>query len=165
MPLVNVGGDSEIEYLADGLTESLINNLSQLPELKVIPRNSVFRYKGKDVDPQAAARELNVPAVLFGRLEQRGDNLAISLELVDLRENRQLWGERYVRPVSEILQVQKDISEKVFEKLRLRLKGEDKDRLAKQPTDNPEAYQLYLRGRYHSTVAENTGIGTELRDC
>jgi TolB-like protein/Tfp pilus assembly protein PilF len=149
MPFVNAGADREMEYLADGLTESIINNLSQLSELKVVPRSSVFRYKGKNVDPLTVARELNVPAVLTGRLEQRGDSLTISLELVDVRENRQLWGERFTRPISEILQVQIEISQKISEKLRLRLEGKEKERLARLETDNPEAYQLYLRGRYH----------------
>lgn len=148
MPFVNAGGEPELEYLADGLTESVICNVSQLSNLKVMSRNAVFRYKGKEIDPQAVGRELGVRAVLISRLERHGDDLAISLELVDARDNRQLWGERYNRKLSDLITVQTDISRAVSERLRLRLTGAEQTLLAKRYTDNTEAYQLYLKGRY-----------------
>jgi eukaryotic-like serine/threonine-protein kinase len=148
LPFVNASGDSEIEYLSDGISDSIINSLSRLPNMKVISLNAVMRYKGRQPDPQEVARELNVRAVLMGRLVQRGDDLAISAELVDVRDNRRLWGEQYNRKLSDILVVQKDIAREIAEKLRLRLSGEDQKRLTERYTDNPEAYQLYLKGRY-----------------
>jgi eukaryotic-like serine/threonine-protein kinase len=149
LPFVNVGADSNTEYLADGITESLISSLSQLTNLKVMSRSSVFRYKGREMDPQAVARELKVQAVLAGRIVSRGDSLAISLELVDARDNRQLWGEQYNRKFSDALAVQREISREVSEKLRLSLSRDEKGQLAKHQTENSEAYQLYLRGRFH----------------
>ncbi len=149
LPFVNAGADPNTEYLGDGLTESLINSLSQLPNLAVMSRSSVFRYKGRETDPQAAGRELKVQAVLAGRVTQRGDNLAVSVELVDVRTNRQLWGEHYNRKLSDLLAVQEEISREISEKLRLKLSGEDKQRLARRSTENAEAYQAYLKGRYY----------------
>ena len=148
LPFVNVSADPNTEYLSDGITESLINSLSRLPELKVISRNSVFRYKGQSVNPQAAARDLGVRAVLTGRVTQRGDSLTVSAELVDTRDDRQLWGEQYNRKMADLLSLQTDISREISEKLRLRLTGEEKSRLARARAVNPEAYQLYLKGRY-----------------
>ncbi|MFY9584112.1 MAG: tetratricopeptide repeat protein [Candidatus Acidiferrales bacterium] len=149
LPFVNVSADPNTEYLSDGITESLINSLSRLPNLRVISRNSAFRYKGRDRDPRAAARELGVHAVLTGRVVQRGDSLSVSAELVDTRDDRQLWGEQYNRKLADILGVQEEISREISEKLRLRLTGEEKVRMAKRPTENIEAYQLYLKGRYY----------------
>ncbi len=149
LPLVNATNDPNTEYLSDGLTESLINSLSQLPRLRVMSRSSVFRYKGKDVDPQAAAKELGVRAVLTGRLVQRGDSLSVSVELVDARDNSHLWGEQYTRTLADLVSLQDEISRAITEKLRLRLSGEDEKRLAKHSTENTEAYQFYLKGRYH----------------
>jgi serine/threonine-protein kinase len=159
MPFVNAGAQKDMEYLSDGITESIINNLSRLPKLKVMARSSVFRYKGKEIDPQAVGRELNVRAVLLGRLEPRGDDLAISIELVDARDNRQLWGERYNRKLSDMMQVQADISHAVSEKLRLRLTGEEQKLLAKRYTENTEAYQAYLKGRYFWNKRNEEGFG------
>jgi serine/threonine protein kinase/tetratricopeptide (TPR) repeat protein len=149
LPFVNVSADPNTEYLSDGITESLINSLSRLPNLRVISRNSAFRYKGRDRDPRAAARELGVHAVLTGRVVQRGDSLSVGAELVDTRDDRQLWGEQYNRKLADILGVQEEISREISEKLRLRLTGEEKVRMAKRPTENIEAYQLYLKGRYY----------------
>jgi serine/threonine protein kinase/Flp pilus assembly protein TadD len=149
LPFVNVGADPDTEYLSDGVTESLINNLSQLPNLKVIARSSVFRYKGREIEPQAVGRELGVSAVLTGRVMQRGDDLSISIELTDARDNSHIWGEQYSRKLADIMTVQSEISREVTEKLRLRLSGEEKKQLAKRQTENTEAYQLYLRGRYY----------------
>jgi tetratricopeptide (TPR) repeat protein len=120
-----------------------------LPDLKVTPRSSVFRYKGKEIDPQTAGRELGVSAVLTGRVIQRADDLLISAELIDLRDNRVLWGQKYTRKIGDILAVQEEIAREISEKLRLRLTTKEKRQLAKRYTDNPEAYQLYLKGRYY----------------
>ncbi len=149
MPFIAERGDAEMEYLADGLTASVVSNLSQLPGLKVMSRNSVLRYKGKEVDPRVVGRELGVRAVLLGRLEARGEDLAINLELVDTRDNRQLWGEQHKRKLSDLLQVQSDVSQVVSERLRLRLTGDEQKLFAKNYTENNEAYRLYLKGRYH----------------
>ena len=147
LPFINADGATETEYLADGITEDVINSLIQLPNLAVRPRNSVFRYKKRDVDPLAAARELEVEAVLIGQVAQRGDEITISLQLIDVRENRQLWGERYQRKFADILKTQKEIARKVSENLRLRLSSADERQLAKHYTDNFEAYRAYLIGR------------------
>lgn len=149
LPFINVDGDPNTEYLSDGITESLINNLSQVPNLTVMSRNSVFRYKGQEADAQAAGRDLKVRAVVTGRMFQRGGTLSISAEFVDVRDNSHLWGERYERRLSDILAVQEEIARQISEKLRLRLSGEDKKRLAKHYTENTQAYQLYLKGRYY----------------
>jgi len=149
LPFVNASADPNTEYLSDGITESLINNLSRLPKLKVISRSSAFRYKGRAVDLRTAARELGVRAVLTGRITQRADNLSISAELVDAREDQQLWGEQYNRKLADLLAVQEDISREISDKLRLRLTGEEQKRLVKRATENTEAYQLYLRGRFY----------------
>jgi eukaryotic-like serine/threonine-protein kinase len=148
LPFVNQNHDADSEYLSDGVTESIINSLTQLPNLKVIARSSVFRYKGKETDPLAAGKELGVRAVLTGRIMQRGDNLTISAELVDVRDNKQLWGEQYSEKVSDLLSVQREIASKITSNLRLKLSGEQQSRVTKNYTLDPEAYQLYLKGRY-----------------
>lgn len=149
LPFLNASGDPNTEYLSDGIAESIIYSTSQLPDLKVTPRSSVFRYKGKEIDPQTVGRELGVSAVLTGRVIQRADDLLISAELIDLRDNRVLWGQKYTRKIGDILAVQEEIAREISEKLRLRLTTEEKRQLAKRYTDNPEAYQLYLKGRYY----------------
>ncbi len=150
LPFTNVGADPNTEYLSDGITESLIDNLSELPGLKVMSRSSVFRYKGKEVDPRTAGGELGVRAVLTGRIAVRGENLSVSTELVDARDNSHLWGEHYNRKLADALALQEEIAKQISERLRLRLSPEQKARLAKRHTENPEAYQLYLKGRYHA---------------
>jgi serine/threonine protein kinase/Tfp pilus assembly protein PilF len=149
LPFVNAGSDPNTEYLSDGLTESLINNLSQIPNLAVMSRSSVFHYKGRDLDPQAAARDLRVEGVITGRIVQRGDQLIISAELIDARTNRNLWGDQYDRKLSDLLAVQQDITGAISAKLRERLSGQSKAQVAKGGTNNPEAYQFYLKGRYY----------------
>src|SRR6266850_145415 len=149
LPFVNVDADPNTEYLSDGITESLINSLSQLPNLKVISFSSVSRYRGRQIDPQAVARDLGVRALLVGKVTQRGDDLLVSAELVDTRDNSHIWGEQYNRKLSGLLALQKDISREISDKLRLRLSGEQKERLTKRYTESTEAYQLYLKGRYH----------------
>jgi serine/threonine protein kinase/tetratricopeptide (TPR) repeat protein len=148
LPFVNTSGDANTDYLSDGITESLINSFSQLPGLRVIPRGTVFRYKGKETDPVAIGKELGVRALLTGRVTQRGDNLSISVELVDLRDNKQLWGEQYERKASDLLAMQHDIAQEITGNLRLKLSGTEQSRMNKHYTENPEAYQLYLKGRY-----------------
>jgi len=148
MPFVNVGADPNTEYLSDGITENLINNLSQLPKLRVVPRGRVFRYKGREVDLEKVGKELNVRAVLTGRVVQRGDSLNIQTELVDVAADSQLWGQQYNRKFSEIIPVQEEIAKEVSEKLHLRPSVEEQKRLVKRYTENPEAHQLYLKGRY-----------------
>ena len=149
LPFVNASADPNTEYLSDGISDSVINSLSRLPNMKVISLSSVLRYKGQPVDPQAVGRELNVKAVLMGRLTQQGDGLAISTELVDARDNRRLWGEQYSSKLAGILVVQGEIARQISDGLRLRLSGEEKKQLAKQYTENTEAYQLYILGRHY----------------
>jgi serine/threonine protein kinase/Tfp pilus assembly protein PilF len=149
MPFVNASNDPNSEYLSDGITESLINNLSQLPNLTVLARSSVFRYKGKDVDPQTVAKELKVQALVTGRIVQHGDQLIISSELIDARTNRNLWGDQYDRKVADALAVQREITGAISSRLRERLSGETQKQVAKGGTSDPEAYQLYLKGLYY----------------
>jgi len=149
LPFDNQNRDPDSEYLSDGLTESIINNLAQIPSLRVAARNSVFRYKGKEVDPLVVGRELDVHAVLTGRLLQRGESLIVSVELVDTRNNRQAWGERYNRTVADALTVQQEISREIAAILRSKLTGQEQQRLAANAPHNPEAYQSYLKGLYH----------------
>ena len=149
LPFANAGGNPEMDYLGDGITESLINSISKVSGLAVMSRNAVFRYKGRDTDAQAAGRALNVQAVLTGRVLQVGNGLSISTELIDVRSNRHLWGEQYNRRLADILAIQDEISTEIADKLRSRLTGEEKKQLTKRYTQNTEAYQLYLRGRYH----------------
>ena len=149
MPFVNVSNDPNSEYLSDGITETLINNLSELPNLAVMTRSSVSRYKGRDLDPQTVAKDLKVEALVTGRIVQRGDELTISAELIDARTNRNLWGERYDRKLSDALAVQQEITGAISTKLRERLSGETKTQIVKGGTNNPEAYQLYLKGIYY----------------
>jgi serine/threonine-protein kinase len=150
LPFINAGADPDVEYLSDGITESLINSLSRVPKLKVMSRSSVFRYKGKETDPQTAGHELAVRAVLTGRVTQRVDNITISTELVNVADNSHIWGEQYQRKLADILEVQDEIAREISQKLRLRLSGEEQRRLTRRYTDNTEAYQFYLKGRYYA---------------
>jgi TolB-like protein/Tfp pilus assembly protein PilF len=149
LPFVNASGDPNMEYLSDGMTESLINSLSQLPNFAVKARSTVFRYKGKEADPQTVGSELNVQAVLNGRVAQRGDDLTLSLELVDAKTGNQIWGEQYNRKTADLVALQGEIARNVSAKLRVKLSAADEQKLAKNYTANTEAYQLYLKGRYH----------------
>jgi len=162
LPFVNASADPNTEYLSDGITESLINSLSQLPKLKVMSRSSVFRYKGRETDPQAVGRELKVQAVLIGRLVQRGESLSISAELVDARDSSHIWGEQYNRKLADILAVQEEISREITDKLRLKLTGEQEKPLAKRSTQDTEAYQEYLRGRYYWNKRTGEGLKTAI---
>ena len=152
LPFVNVTGDEKSEYLSDGITECTINSLSKLPKLRVVPRSTVFRYKGKENDLQRIGEELGVRAVFAGRVMQLGDAIIIKTELVDIANQAHIWGEEYRRTMTDIFSLQDEIAEDIGRKLRLKLTGEDKKKLAKHYTDNAEAYQLYLKGRYFVTT-------------
>ena len=148
-PFINSSADPNAEYLSDGITESIINNLSQLPQLKVIARSTVFRYKGADIDPQEVGKKLGVRAVLTGRVLLRDDVLNIQTELVNVNDGTQLWGEQHQRSRADIFELQEEIAKEIAAKLRLRLSGEEQELLRKRYTANTEAYQLYLKGRFH----------------
>ena len=148
LPFVNGSRDPNTEYLSDGITESVINSLSRLSQLRVAARSTVFRYKGRDPEAQQVGRDLKVRAVVSGQVVQRGDTLVVQADLVDAGNGSQLWGEHYDRRLSDILSVQEEIARDISEKLRLRLTGEDKEKLRKRYTANTDAYQFYLKGRY-----------------
>ena len=149
MPFINATGDKNLEYLADGVTESIMASLSRLSNLHVMSRSSVFRYKGKDFDPQEVGKTLNVSALLTGRMTQRPDGFSLSLELVDTRDNRQIWGNHYTRSLSEISTLETDIPKEISERLRVGISGEERENLNTPSTRNPEAYELYLKGRFN----------------
>jgi len=149
LPFANVSGDPNLEYLSDGIGEGITNTLSQLPALRVMSRNSVFRYKGREIDALAVGRDLSVQAVLTGRVVQRDDVLSVSVELVDARDNSNIWGEQFNRKLPDLVSLQSEISRDVSRKLQTRLSGADERKLAKNYTANEEAYRLYLQGRYY----------------
>ncbi|HEX3185827.1 MAG TPA: serine/threonine-protein kinase, partial [Pyrinomonadaceae bacterium] len=148
LPFVNDTKDPNAEYLSDGITESIINSLSQLPNLRVMSRNAAFRFKSSNMDPVEAGRNLNVGAVLTGRLVALDNRLVIKTELIKVADGSQIWGDEYNSNVTDILAVQDEVSRKISQSLRLRLSGEDEEKLAKRYTKDAEAYQLYLKGRY-----------------
>ncbi|MDQ6651300.1 MAG: protein kinase, partial [Acidobacteriota bacterium] len=148
LPFTNVSKDTEMEYLSDGISESLINSLSQLPDVKVIARSSAFKYKGTEIDMKEVAKALGVEAILTGRVTQRGENLSISVELVNASDKTQMWGEQYDRKMSDLLAIQHEIAREIVEKLKLKVSGEEKGP-AKHYTESNEAYQLYLKGRFY----------------
>lgn len=158
MPFVNVSNDPETEYLSDGISESLINSLSQLPDMKMIARSSLLRFKGKEVDPQVVGRELNVQAILTGRVVQQGEMLTISAELVDTQNNTHLWGERYERKVSDLLVMQREIASEISSQLRVKLSGAERSRVTRLYTEDAAAYQLYLKGRFYWNKRTNEGV-------
>ncbi len=157
MPFVNESGNADVEYLSDGMTETLIKSLSNLSSLDVKPRSSVFRYKGKDTDLQTIAKELNVQAILNGRVVQRGDQLTLSLELVDVQKNSVIWTEQYQRKQSDLVSLQSEIAKDVSTNLKAKLSGAEETKVTKTATADPEAYQAYLKGRYYwnRRTAEN----------
>jgi len=148
MPFVNEGGKAELEYLSDGMTDTLISSLSQLPNVSVKARSSVFRYKGKETNPQTIGKELNVQAILNGRIASRDDQLTLTLELVDAQTENVIWSDQYNRKQSDIVQLQSEIARDVSNKLRIKLSGTEAEKVAKTYTANPEAYQLYLKGLF-----------------
>jgi len=149
LPFAHAGNDPDSEYLSEGLTESILNSLAKISKLRVTPRSTVFRYKSSEADPQTIGRGLNVRAVLTGRVMLRGDNLIVSAELMDVARGTLLWGERYHRRFADVFALEEEIARRIFENLRLKLTSAEEKGLLKRGTDNPEAYQLYLRGRHH----------------
>lgn len=149
LPFENASRDAEHEYLSDGIAGSLINNLATVPKLRVMAQSTVFRYKGRGIDPQAIGRELNVRAVLTGRIMQSGGSLRIGTELVDVATGTQLWGAQFDRQPGDIFAIQDEISNEISGKLRLKLTRAEKKRLTKRQTEDAEAYRLYLKGRHH----------------
>src|SRR5258705_661174 len=150
MPFVNESGNVDIEYLSDGMTDTLITALSQIPNLNVKARSSVFRYKGKETDPKTVGKELNVQAILNGRVAQRGDQLTLNLELVDVQTENVIWSEQYNRKQTELVSLQGDIARDVSSKLKIKLSGADEQKLTKNYTQNADAYKLYLQGRFYA---------------
>lgn len=149
MPFSNDTGNADVEYLSDGMTETLISSLSQLPNLNVKARSSVFRYKGKEFDPKKIAADLNVQAILNGRVAQRGDQLTLTLELVDALTENVIWSEQYNRKQADLVSLQSEIARDVSSKLKSKLSGADKQKLAKTYTTNSDAYRFYLQGRFY----------------
>src|SRR5438132_2270276 len=158
MPFVNESGNAEVEYLSDGMTETLISSLSQLPNLNVKPRSSVFRYKGKEINPQIIGKELNVPAILNGRVVQRGQDLSLFVELIDLALDKVVWSQQYNRKQSELVSLPSEVARDVSSKLKSKLSGADEQKLAKTYTTNPEAYRLYLQGRFYWNKREEKDL-------
>ncbi len=161
LPFQNRGTETDTEYLSDGLAESLIYRLSQLPNLRVSPTSSVFAYRNKEIDPIAVGNQLRVNAVLSGRIVQRGDALTISAELVDVRQNKLLWGEHYDRKISDFLQTQREIAREIVDKLRLTVSPEERG-LAKHYTESNDAYQLHLKGRFYWNKRTPDGFNKSL---
>jgi serine/threonine-protein kinase len=149
MPFVNASGNADLDYLSDGMTETLIRSLSQLPNLNVKARSSVFRYKGRETDAKTIGKELGVPAILNGRFTQRGDQLTLNLELIDAQTENVIWTDQYDRKWSDLVSLQNQIARDVTNKLKIQLTSADQLKLAKNYTNDPEVYRLYLQGRFY----------------
>lgn len=162
LPFTNQGNNADTEYLSDGITEEIINSLSRLPQLRVMARTTVYRYKGRD-DPQKIGRDLGVRAVVVGRVLSRGDSYVMQTELVDVSNGTQLWGNQYKGKTDEILGLQEEIAQQVSEKLHLRLSGAEKNEISRPTTQNAEAYQLYLKGRYFWNKRTQDGLFQAIR--
>ncbi len=158
LPFANDSGDADAEYLSDGISETLISNLSQIGNLRVVARSTAFRYRGKDIDLQKAGKDLHVRAVVSGRLLQRGNTLIVRAELMDVATGAQLWGGQYHRESEDVFALQDDLSREISEKLQLELSGNEKQRLTKRYTEDSEAYRLYLKGRYHWNKRSPEGL-------
>jgi serine/threonine-protein kinase len=158
LPFVNVGGDINAEYLSDGLADCLIQNLSQVRTLKVRPFTAVVHYRGDSPDLPAIGQALKVQAIIVGRVSKHGEDLTVSVELVDVVANRQLWGNRYNRKLGNILGLQEEMARQIAENLRQNLSGAEKERLGRRHTENTEAYRLYLQGRYHWNKRDKEGM-------
>jgi eukaryotic-like serine/threonine-protein kinase len=158
LPFANIGGDPDTEYLSDGITESLINSLSHISKLRVVPRSTVFRYKGQAGAPEKIGRDLNVQSVVTGRVTRRGDTFVVGAELIDVSRESQLWGEQYSEKLAAVLGLQEEISKAIADNLRIQLSGKEQQQLAKRDTENGEAYQLYLRGRYYWNKRTKEGV-------
>jgi len=164
LPFLTVTDDPDTQFLSDGLTESTINSLSQIPNLKVLASGTVFTYKGKQVDPRAAGRDLNVDAVVTGTITQRGDTLVIRAGLVKVSDGTQIWGDQYDQKISDILKVQSAIAGEISGQLRSKLSGEQKQRVSAQRTENAEAYQHYVKGRFYWNKRTSEGFQKALQE-
>ena len=164
LPFENGSGDPNLDYLSDGLSETLIDKLSELPQLKVIARNSSFRYRGSDLDLQDVANKLGVRAIVTGKVARVGDNINVRVEMVDATENRQLWSEQYNRNAADLLSVQQDIAQTASDKLRLKLSGEQEQQIAKRDTVDPKAYEWLLKGRYYFSKPSTDNLKKSI-DC
>jgi adenylate cyclase len=164
LPFTNGGGDANTDYLSDGIHESLIDNLAHVPQLKVKSRNSVFHYKGKDVDVQKVGNDLGVSALVIGRVAPRGDGIEVSAELTDVRDNTVIWGQHYSGKSADIISLQQQIVGDIADKLRSKLSTSEKQQLTKQGTQNPEAYDLYLKGRYYWNKRTAVDVATAISD-
>jgi eukaryotic-like serine/threonine-protein kinase len=162
IPFAHEGGNADTDLLSDGLTESLIAGLAHVPGLKVKSRNSVFRYKGKEVDVEKVGKELTVDALLTGRVVQRGDTIQVSADLTNVRDNTEIWGGQYERKAADIISLQQQIAGDIAGKLRTKMSGAEKQQVARQGTQNPEAYQLYVKGRYYWNKRTGAGIRTAI---
>lgn len=149
MPFTNATGDQSLEYLTDGITEGIINNLSRISSLRIMSRTSVFRYKGKEIDPQEVGKTLGVEAILTGRMTQRPNGFSVSFELVDSRDNRQIWGDQYIKSLANVSTLEAEIPREVSNQLKVKLSGEEREKLSEVSTANADAYQLYLKGRFN----------------
>jgi serine/threonine protein kinase/Tfp pilus assembly protein PilF len=158
LPFENVGGNPDTEYLSDGITENLINSLSQLSKLRVVPRTTAFHYKRQKADPEKIGKELNVSAIVTGRVMQRGDSFVVSVELTDVARQSQLWGEQYTQKMADVLAVQERISRAITQNLKLQLTSSEQQKLSKKQTQNAKAYELYLKARYHSAKLTEDGM-------
>lgn len=158
LPFMNASPDPDLEYIGDGITESIINLLSRLPGLHVVARNTMFRYKGREVNPQTLSQQLGVQALLTGRVRQAGDRLIIGTELIDAASDSQLWGEHFHRRLVDIFEVQEEMAKEISERLSLKLSSTQKKRLTKRHTESQEAYELYLKGRYHWNKVTEEGF-------
>jgi serine/threonine-protein kinase len=158
LPFVATGQAADVEYLTDGMTETLINGLAQLPELRVAARSVVFRHKGKDIDAQEVGRTLGVKAVVTGRITKRNDRLIIGAEMMNVETGAQLWGDQYDRPEADLLSVQEQITGEILAKLRPRMSGDEKKLATRRHTEDPEAYQHYLQGRYNTNKGTIAGF-------
>ena len=162
IPFANSGGNADTDLLSDGLTESLMASLAHVPELKVKSRNSVFRYKGKEIDVQQIGKDLTVDALLTGRVVQRGDAIQVNAELTNVKDNTEIWGGQYDRKAADVISLQEQIAGDIADKLRSKLTGAEKQQVTKQGTQNPEAYQLYVKGRYYWNKRTNADIKTAI---
>ncbi len=165
LPFENQNRDPATDYLSDGIPESIINSLSELPKLKVMSRNSVFHYKGKETDAPTVGKELKVQTLLTGQVRQRGDDLTIGVELINAQENRQMWGQQYNRKLSDLFAMQEEIAKEVSEKLRLKLTGAEQEQMAKRPTENLKAFQYYMQGRAYAQRSTREDLLTAIQYC
>ena len=165
LPFANTSADPNTDLLSDGITDGIIRSLSQLSQLKVMARATVFQYKGKDLDPRKVGHDLGVRAVLVGRLIQQGDNLMISTDLVNVSDGTELWGQHYNRKVADVFALQEEMAREISEKLRVKLTGAEQQQLAKRPTENLKALQYYTQGKSSAQRRTQVDLQTTIEKC